>query len=73
LVKVTSGLKGKNASVHFLSEKVFRPLGCPTSLEEYKGPEYLFLFTAELLWGQTNVEGTEVEKGSASTLVSMKV
>jgi len=49
LVEVTPGLKGKDASVCFLFEKVLGPFGGPTSLKEYKGPEYLFLFTGELL------------------------
>ena len=73
LVEVTPGLKGKDASICFLFEKVLGPFGGPTSLKEYKGPEYLFLFTGELLWGQANVEGTGVEKGSTGTLVSVKV
>lgn len=73
LVKVTPGLKGKNAGVCFLSEEVFGLLGSSTSLEECEGLEYLFLFVAELLWGQVNIEGTEVKKDLASTLVSIKV
>jgi len=73
LVKVTLGLKGKDTSVYFLSKEVLRLLGSLISLEECKGLEYLFLFADELLQGQANIEGTGVEKGSAGTLVSVKV
>jgi len=51
LFKVSPGLDGENASVHFLMEYVFRPLGGTTSLEEREGPEDPFLFIIELLRG----------------------
>ena len=51
LFKFSLGLDGKNASVHFLTEYVFGPLGSMTSLEEHEGPEDPFLFVMELLWG----------------------
>ena len=51
LFKFSPGLDGKNASVRFLTEYVFRPLGGTTSLEEHEGPEDPFLFVMELLWG----------------------
>ena len=49
LFKFSPGLDGENASVHFLTEYVFRPLGGTTSLEEYESPEDPFLFIMELL------------------------
>ena len=51
LFKFSPGLDGENASVRFLTEYVFRPLGGTTSLEEREGPEDPFLFIMELLWG----------------------
>jgi len=73
LVKVASGLKGKDTGICFLFKEVLGLLGSTTSLEEYKDLEYLFLFAGELLWSQANIEGTGVEKGSTGTLVFMKV
>jgi len=49
LFKVSLGLDGENASVHFLTEYVFRPLGGTTSFEERESPENPFLFIVELL------------------------
>ena len=51
LFKVSPGLDGENASVHFLTEYVFRPLGSTTSFKERESPENSFLFVMELLWG----------------------
>jgi len=51
LFKFSLGLDGKNASVRFLMEYVFGPLGGTTSLEEREGPEDPFLFIMELLQG----------------------
>jgi len=51
LFKVSPGLDGENASVRFLTEYVFRPLGGTTSFEERESPENPFLFIMELLWG----------------------
>ena len=51
LFKVSPGLDGENASVHFLTEHVFGPLGGVTSFEEYESPENPFLFVMELLQG----------------------
>jgi len=51
LFKFSLGLDRENASVHFLTEYVFGPLGSMTSLEEREGPEDPFLFAMELLWG----------------------
>jgi len=50
LFKFSPGLDGENASVHFLMEYVFGPLGSMTSLEERESPENPFLFVMELLW-----------------------
>jgi len=51
LFKVSPGLDGENASVCFLTEYVFGPLGGTTSFEERESPENPFLFVVELLWG----------------------
>jgi len=51
LFKFSPGLDGENASVCFLMEYVFGPLGSTTSLEEREGPEDPFLFVIELLRG----------------------
>jgi len=51
LFKVFPDLDGENASVHFLTKYVFRPLGSTTSLEEREGPKNPFLFVLELLRG----------------------
>jgi len=51
LFKVSPGLDGENASVCFLTEYVFGPLGGMTSFEERESPENPFLFVIELLWG----------------------
>jgi len=51
LFKVSPGLDGENASVGFLTEYVFQPLGGTTSFEERESPENPFLFIMELLWG----------------------
>jgi len=51
LFKVSLTLDGENASVCFLIEHVFRPLGSTISFEEHNSPENPFLFIMELLWG----------------------
>jgi len=51
LFKVSLGLDGENASVHFLMEYIFGPLGGTTSFEECESPENPFLFVVELLRG----------------------
>jgi len=51
LFKVSPGLDGENASVRFLTEYVFGPLGGTTSFEERESPENSFLFVMELLRG----------------------
>jgi len=51
VVQSLPGLDGKNASVHFLTEYIFGPLGSMTSFEEHESPENPFLFVVELLWG----------------------
>ena len=51
LFKVSLGLDGENASVRFLTEYVFEPLGSMISFEEHKSPENPFLFVVELLQG----------------------
>jgi len=51
LFEVSPGLDGENASVCFLMEYIFGPLGDATSFEERKSPENLFLLVMELLQG----------------------
>jgi len=51
LFKVSPGLDGENASVCFLTEYIFGPLGGTTSFEECESPENPFLFVMELLQG----------------------
>jgi len=51
LFKVSPGLDGENASVRFLTEYVFGPLGGMTSFEERESPENPFPFVIELLQG----------------------
>jgi len=51
LFKVSPGLDGKNASVRFLTEYVFRPLGSAISFKECESPENFFLLVIELLQG----------------------
>jgi len=51
LFKVPPGLHGENASVRFLTEDVFGPLGSTTTLEKRESPENFFLFVAELFRG----------------------
>jgi len=51
LFKVSPGLDGENASVRFLTEYVFGPLGGMTSFEERESPENPFPFVMELLRG----------------------
>jgi len=55
LFKVSPRLNGKNASVRLLAKEVLGPLYGSSILEEGKGPENLFLITAELLWGQAQI------------------
>jgi len=65
LFKVPSCLGKKNASVCFLTEYVFGPLGSTTTFKECKGPENFLLFAVELLQGQADVERAGVQKYAA--------
>ena len=50
-----------------LVKEILRP-PCGSSLfEEGEGPEDFLLVVAELLWGQVQIEGAEVEEGSTGT------
>ena len=62
LFKVASCWDGENASVCFLTEHVFGPLGGMTAFKEYEGPENSLLFVVELLWSQADVEGAGVQE-----------
>jgi len=51
LLKVSPGLNREDASVHFLTKHVFRPLGSTTTFEECESPKDLLLLIVELLRG----------------------
>ena len=73
LLKISPGLDREKASVHFLMKYVFRPLGSTTSFEECESPENPFFFIMELLQGQVDIEGAEVQKCAAIVMFSAKV
>jgi len=73
LFKVSPCWDGENASVHFLIEHVFGPLGGMTVFEECEGPENSFLFVVELLWGQADEEGAGVQECTAVVMFSSEV
>jgi len=64
LLKVRPRLNGKNTGVRLLVKEVLGPLRGLSILEEGKGPENLFLVTAELLQGQVQIQYTGIEEGS---------
>jgi len=72
LLKVSLGLNRENASVRFLTEHVFRPLGGTTAFEEHESPENSF-FIVELLQGQVDVEGAGVQECAAIMMFSTEV
>jgi len=73
LLKVSLGLDGEDASVHFLTEYVFRPLGSTTTFEECESPENSFFIIIKLLWDQVNVERAGVQKCVAIVTFSAEV
>jgi len=73
LFKVSSCWDGENASVRFLMEHIFRPLGSMTTLEECEGPKNSLLFIVELLQGQVDVEGAGVQECTAVVMFSAEV
>jgi len=73
LFKVPPGLDGENASVYFLTKHIFRLLGSTTIFEECESPENFLLFILELLQGQADVEGAEVQKCTAVVTFSTEV
>jgi len=73
LLKVSLGLDRENASVRFLMEYVFKPLGGTTAFEEHESPENSFFFIVELLWGQADVEGAGVQECVAIVIFSAEV
>jgi len=73
LFKVSLCWNGENASVCFLTEHVFRPLGGTTIFEECEGPENFLLFVVELLQGQADVEGAGVQECMAIVMFSTEV
>jgi len=73
LFKVSPCLDGENASIRFLTEHVFGPLGGTTAFEEGEGPENSLLFVMELLRGQADVEGAGVQKCTAVVMFSTEV
>ena len=73
LFKVASCWDGENASVCFLTEHVFGPLGGMTAFKEYEGPENFLLFVVELLWSQADVEGAGVQEYMAVVMFFTEV
>jgi len=73
LLEISPGLDRENASVHFLTKYIFRPLGSTSSFEERESPEDPFFFIVELLWGQTDVERAGVQKCMAVVTFSAEV
>jgi len=73
LFKVSPCWDGENASVCFLTEHVFGPLGGTTALEEHKGLENSLLFVMELLQGQADIEKAGVQECIAVVTFSTKV
>jgi len=73
LLEISPGLDRENTSVHFLTKYIFGPLGSTSSFEEHESPENPFFFVVELLWGQANVEGAEVQKCTAVVMFSAEV
>jgi len=66
-------LNGKNARVYFLVKEVFR-LPCSSSiLEKSESPEDFFLIATELLWGQMQIQYTEVEESLTRTSFAREV
>jgi len=56
LLEVSLGSDRGNASVHFLTKHVFRPLGSTTTFEERESPKNPLFFVVELFWGQADVQ-----------------
>jgi len=73
LLKVSPGLDRENASVRFLTEHVFGSLDSTTTFKERESPENPFFFTAELLWGQADLEGARVQECVAVVTFSTEV
>jgi len=73
LFKVASCWDGENASVCFLTEHVFGPLGSMTAFKEYEGPENSLLFVVELLWSQADVEEAGVQEYMAVVMFFTEV
>jgi len=73
LFEVSPRLNGKNTGVCFLAKEVLGPLCGLSILEEGQGPENLFLVTAELLWGQAQIQCTGVEEGSTRASFTREV
>jgi len=73
LFKVSLCWDGENASVHFLTEHVFGPLGSTTVFEECEGPVNSLLFVVELLQSQADIEGAGVQECVAIVMFSTKV
>jgi len=63
----------EDASVCFLMEHIFRPLGGMTTFEECESPENSLLFVVELLRGQANVEGVGVQECMTIVMFSVEV
>jgi len=73
LFKVSLCWNREDASICFLTEHVFGPLGGTTAFEECEGPENSLLFIVELLWDQADVEGAGVQKCATIVTFSTEV
>jgi len=67
LFEVGPGLDGKDASVRFLAKEVLGPPRSVSVFEKGEGPEDFLLVTAELLWGQVQIEDAGVKEDPAKT------
>jgi len=73
LFKVSLCWNGENASVRFLTEHIFRPLGGTTTFKEHESPENSLLFIVELLQDQADVERAGVQECMAVMMFSTEV
>jgi len=60
LLEVSLGSDGENASVRFLTQHIFGPLGSTTTFEEHESPKNPLFFIVELFWDQADIQGAGV-------------
>jgi len=73
LFEIGPGSNRKDASIYLLAKEVLRPPYGSPLFEEGEGPEDFLLVAAELLWGQAQIESTEVEEGLTGTSFTREV